>query len=43
MQSAMHNQSASVFQFPKFSAPHEPAGFDGKLWSAAGGDEMGGG
>ena len=34
MQSAVYDRSALVFQFPKCSAPHEPA---------AGGDEMGGG
>ena len=34
---AMHNQSVSLFLFPKFSASNEPAGFDGRLCSAVGG------
>ena len=43
VQSAVHNQSTSIFLFPRFSASNEPAGFDGKLWSAAAAGGGGGG
>ena len=35
---AMHSQSVSLFLFPKFSASNDPTEFDGKLWSAVGGE-----
>ena len=35
----MHDRTASIFLFPRFSASNEPALFDGKLLSAGGGLE----
>ena len=29
----MHNESASIFLFPRFSVSNEPVGFARELWS----------
>ena len=42
--SAVHNQSASIFLFLRFSASNEPAGFDGNVsFCRIGGGGGGGG
>ena len=44
VQSAVHNQSASIFLFPRFSASNEPVGFDENVLSCRiGGRGAGGG